>query len=196
MKRNRDPLALSGHWHVDCRIEAELPEDNLVGTRFLANAAASALALGAVLFAGWLGYLSLSLQYQVRDWEQRIKDNRAEMLDVQRMQREYATAAMKIDQAHALVRPQFFVSGLIADIGRTRPEPLVLDVVDWNDTGIVIRGSLRATSEQAAAMLGQYVKTLTTDEKIGPLFRRIQLTDLDRSSAGEALRFEISFLLK
>lgn len=107
MTRNRDPLALSAHWHVDCRIEAELPEDNLVGTRFLINVVCSAVAFGALLFVGWLGYLNLSLRYQIRDWEQRIKDNRAEVLDIQRMQRDYATEAAKIDQAYALVRPEF-----------------------------------------------------------------------------------------
>ena len=61
-----------------------MPEDNIVGTRFLINVLFSALALAALLFAGWLGYLSLSLRYQVRDWEQRIKDNRAAVRDIQR----------------------------------------------------------------------------------------------------------------
>ena len=32
MARNqsRDPLVLSPHWHVDCRLPAELPDDRVV----------------------------------------------------------------------------------------------------------------------------------------------------------------------
>ena len=37
MSRSKDPLQLSGHWHIDYRIESELPEDTVVGKRFLAG---------------------------------------------------------------------------------------------------------------------------------------------------------------
>src|SRR3954471_12202089 len=120
MSPKRDPLALSPHWHVDCRIEAELPEDTLIGTRFLVHAIFGGVAFAALLFSGWLGYVTMSLRHEVRDWEQRIHDNNAEVLEIQRMQRDYAAEAIKIDQAHALVKPQFFISGFIANLGRTR----------------------------------------------------------------------------
>jgi hypothetical protein len=191
MSRNRDPLGLTPHWHVDCRLVTELPEDNIVGTRFLINVVFSAVAVAALLFTGWLGYLSLSLRHQVRDWEQRIKDNRAEVRDIQRMQQEYAVEAAKIDQAYQLVRPQFYISGLIADLGRTRPDPVVIDIVDWNDIGIVVRGTLRATKQQATDSLNTYVKRLAADEKLGPLFERIQLKDFDPGETGEATKFEL-----
>src|SRR5262245_2174560 len=143
MKRNRDPLVLGPHWHVDCRIEAELPEDNVIGKRFLINVLFGAVAIGMMLFTGWLAYVTFSLRYQIHDWEQRIKDNRAEVLDIQRMQREYTAESAKIDQAYTLVHPQLYVSGLIADFGRTRPEAVMIDFIDWNDSGVVVRGSLR-----------------------------------------------------
>jgi hypothetical protein len=81
---------------VDCRIEAELPEDTIVGTRFLINVVFTALALTAFLYTGWLGYVNLNLRRQIRDWELRINENRAEVRDIQRMQQEYATEAAKI----------------------------------------------------------------------------------------------------
>ncbi len=193
MTRNRNTVAQGSHWHVDCRLVADLPEDNVVGTRFLINVVFSAVALAALLFTGWLGYLSLNLRHQIRDWEQRIRENRAEMLDIQRMQREYAVEAAKVDQAHTLVRPEYFVAGLIGDLGRTRPEPVVVDIIEWNDAGIILRGHMRESPERATQILGDYVRTLMRDEKIGPLFREIVLTDLDRGSSGDALKFEISF---
>lgn len=197
MNRERDPLGLSGHWHADVRLVAELPEDNVVGTRFLINVVFSAVTLGLLLFAGWLGYLNSSLRHQIRDWEQRIVDNRAEVADIKHMQREYAVEAAKIDQAYALVKPQLFVSGFVTDLGRTRPEQVVIDTIEWTDAGILVRGNVRENSQRATLLLGNYAKQLVKDEKIGPLFREIVLTSLDRgSNAGELLNFELAFRLK
>lgn len=197
MSRSRDPLALSPHWHLDCRIEAELPEDTVVGRRFAINAAFSAAALGVALFAGYYGFVAMSLSREINDWEKRISENRAEVSDIQRMQRDYSAEAVKVDQAYGLVRPQFFVSEFIANIGRTRPERMAIDLIEWNDAGVVVRGNLRGErSDRATELLGGYVDQLRRDPKIGPIFRDIQLTDLDRGSTGETLRFEIKFSLK
>jgi hypothetical protein len=196
MSRSRDPLSLSPHWHVDCRIEAELPEDNVIGTRFLVNIIFTATAFAVLLYTGWLGYTNVSLRHQIRDWELRIIENRAEMIDIQRMQRDYAVEAAKIDQAYALLRPQLFVSGFIASLGRTRPELVAIDIIEWNETGVVVRGSVREKSERATRLLGGYVEQLRRDDRVAPLFRDIGLTDVDRGSSGETLRFEIVFHLK
>lgn len=196
MKRTRDPLGLSPHWHVDLRLETELPEDTVIGTRFLVHAAFSAVALTAVVFAGYQGAIAFSLSHQIQDWEKRINDNRAEVADITRMQREYSTEAVKIDQAYALARSQLFVSEFIANVGRTRPERIAIDLIEWNDGGVLLRGNLRERSDRATELLGGYIDQLRRDAKIGPLFREIILTDLDRGVSGETLRFEIKFSMK
>lgn len=196
MKRTRDPLGLSPHWHVDLRLETELPEDTVIGTRFLVHAAFSAVALTAVVFAGYQGAIALSLSHQIQDWEKRINDNRAEVADITRMQREYSTEAVKIDQAYALVRPHLFVSEFIDNLGRTRPDRIAIDLIEWNDGGVLLRGNLRERSDRATELLGGYIDQLRRDKKIGPLFREIILTDLDRGVSGETLRFEIKFSMK
>jgi hypothetical protein len=184
------------HWHIDCRIESELPEDNIVGTRFLINALCGALAVAALLFTGWLGYLDLSTRRQTRDWEQRISDNRGEVRDIKRMQGEYALEAAKIDEAYKLIKPQFYVSGFIANVGRTRPAQLGIDAIEWNDLTILMRGSIREKSERATLLLGNYVKALGKDGAISPLFREIRLTGFDRGTADDVINFEIAFYLK
>ena len=197
MSRERDPIGLSPHWHVDVRLVAELPEDNVVGTRFLINVVFSAVALGMLLYAGWMVALNRSLHQQIGDWEQRIVDNRAEVADIKHMQREYAVESAKIDQAYTLVKPTLFVSGFVADLGRTRPEQVVIDTIEWTEGGVIVRGNVRENSQRATLLLGNYAKQLVRDEKIGPLFREIVLTSLDRgNNAGELLNFELTFRLK
>jgi hypothetical protein len=193
-RSSRDPLALTPHWHFDCRIEADLPEDTIVGTRFLINVIGSAIALAALLFAGFLGYQVLSLRNQVADLERRISDHRTEVRDIQRMQTDYAAEAAKIDQAYELVKPEFNVSEFVAHIGQTRPDQMGIDMIEWNDSGVVVRGNLKERSERASRLLGGYVEQLRKDPKITPRFR-VDLTDLDRGSTGDVLRFEIMFRL-
>jgi hypothetical protein len=196
MSRERDPLAPSPHWRIDVRLVAELPEDTVVGTRFLVNVLFCALALAALLFTGWLVYLDLNLRAQIRDWELRISDMRPEVRDVQRMQVEYAAATAKIDQAWKLVRPRLRVYEFITNLGRTRPDPMAIDIIEWNEAGVVVRGGVQASSEQATGILGDWVRRLNRDEQIGPLFASIQSTDLSRGAADGAFKFEITFRFK
>lgn len=196
MSKNPDVTGLVAHWHIDCRIVSELPEDTIVGRRFLINTLFGALAFASLLFTGWLGYLDLSTRRQTSDWEQRINDNRAEVRDIQRMQREYAVEAAKIDEAYKLIKPQFFVSGFIASVGHSRPAQLVIDAIEWTDVTIIMRGSVHEKSERASLTLGNYVKTLAKDETMSPLFREIRLTGFDRGSSDDVINFEIAFYLK
>ncbi len=197
MSRERDPLGLTPHWHVDIRLVAELPEDNVVGTRFLINAAFSAVTVAVLLFTGWLGAKNWSLRHEITGWEQKISDNRAEVADIKLWQREYSVEAAKIDQAYALMKPAFHVAELIGEIGRTRPDQIAIDTIDRSEGGIFVRGSVRENSQRATLLLSNYVKQLVRDEKIGPLFREIALSSLERGiNEGVELKFEITFRLK
>ena len=196
MSKNPNATGSAAYWHIDCRLVGELPEDTIVGRRFLTNTLFGALAFSSLIFTGWLGYLDLSMRRQTGDWEQRINDNRAEVRDIQRMQREYAVEAAKIDEAYKLIKPQFFVSGFIATLGRLRSAQLVIDAIEWTDVTIIMRGSVHEKSERASLTLGNYVKTLAKDETMNPLFREIRLTAFDRGSSDDVINFEIAFYLK
>ena len=196
MNKSPETSGPVAYWHVDCRIVAELPEDTVIGRRFLTNTIFGALAFAALLFTGWLGYLDLNTRRQTNDWEQRINDNRAEVRDIQRMQREYAVEAAKIDEACKLIKPQFYVSGFIVSVGRLRPPQAVIDAIEWTDVTIIMRGSVREKSERASLTLGNYVKALAKDEALSPLFREVRLTGFDRGSSDDVINFEIAFYLK
>jgi hypothetical protein len=196
MKPSRDPLGLMPHWHVDCRLEAELPEDNLIGTRFLINALFSAVAAAALLFTGWLAYLDLSLRSQIVDWDRRIRDNAAEVRDIQRMQREFAIEATKIDQAYTLIRPRLLVGDFLARIALTRPEQMTIDNIEWNEAGVVIRGTFSEKSETGSKRLGEYGDLLKRDPKLAPIFRDVQMTDITRLPDATGWKFETQMMLK
>src|SRR6476619_2950288 len=137
MSRGRDPLRLSSHWHVDCRIETDLPEDNIIGAYFLINTALSGLAFGTVLVLAWMTYHTVQLRTQIKAWDQRIAESRTEVKEIQKMQREYVAEAAKIDRAYEAVRPTLFVTEFLEVLGSTLPPQVTVDMVEWNESGIV-----------------------------------------------------------
>jgi hypothetical protein len=180
---------------VDLRLVAELPEDNLVGTRFLVHVVFCAVAVAAVISAGYFGYRDYKLRREISDWEQRIKDSAAEVGEIQAMSKKYDLEAAKIKQAWELVRPQLRIHDFLTDLGRTRPELLFIDIVEWNESGIVVRCNIRESSERATFILGNYVKLLNRDEKIGALFN-VMSTDLSRGTNDGVFKFELTFRFK
>jgi Tfp pilus assembly protein PilN len=197
MNRRREPLRLGSHWHVDCRIEAELPEDSVVSLHFFANALCGTLALGAMLFVGWLGYQNFSLRQQIGSWEKRIAKTAAEVSTIQQMQREYVAAASRIDQAYGTIRPVFQVSSFIEVLGRTLPPEVTVDMVEWTDAGVSVRGYLREPATKASDLLGTYVEILRKDQRITPYFQGVRLTSIEEAKGNRELQsFSLRFTLK
>jgi hypothetical protein len=197
MTRRRDPLRLGSHWHVDCRLEAELPDDNIVSLNFFANALFGSFALALMLFTGWLGYKAFNLHQQTKNWERGIAESASEVREIQVLQREYVTEASKIDQAYGTIRPKLNISDFVAALSRTLPSEVTVDMVEWNESGIVVRGYLREPIQKASGLLGDYVDVLRKHEKIAPNFQEIRLTGIERAKGNEELQsFGLKFGLK
>lgn len=197
MTRGRDRLFLAPNWHVDCRLVAELPEDSVVGVRFITYAISCAIAFAAVLFTGWYAYADFSLRQQIYDWNQRLESDHWDVVEILRLQRFYEIEAKKIESAYREIRSPFLLSQFLSDLGRTIPDRMLIDSVDYGDAKTVIRGRLREAPDLASRLVGSYVNKLRTDPAIGPYFSSITITGLDRSGEDEQMmNYEITFRLK
>ncbi len=196
MAKTRKTLETSLPWHVDCRLTEELPEDNIVRRSFLATAAAGSLALLLLLLGCWLLYLGHSYQSDTAYWEQRIATGREEKDRLKNLQHRLLLESIKIDRAYALVHAPYAVHQLVQQLGRTRPERVTINRIESSDTAVVIRGGLAEPSERASRLMGGYVEALRADPVIGPLFREITLTGLDRADGSARLSFEIVLKFK
>jgi hypothetical protein len=197
MTRGRDRLFLAPNWHVDCRLVAELPEDSVVGVRFITYAVSCAIALAAVLFTGWYAYADFSLRQQIDDWNQRLEGDHWDVVEILRLQRFYEIEAKKIGSAYKEIRSPFLISGFLSDLGRTIPDRMLIDSIDFGDGKTVVRGRLREAPDLASRLVGGYVSKLRTDPAIGLYFTSINITGLDRSTEDEQMMsYEITFRLK
>jgi hypothetical protein len=180
-------ISLSPNWHVDCRLVVELPEDSVVGVKFTIFAVSCVIALSAVLFTGYLGYLDLNVRHQINDWNAKIEEDKWEVIAIRIRQRNYETESKKIESAYAEMKNPVFISGFISELGRTLPEHMVVNSIAWNEGTVVVRGDLRASSERASMILGDFVDKLRADPEIGPHFNSINLTGAERSKDDEQL---------
>jgi hypothetical protein len=126
----------------------------------------------------------------------RIADSRVEVAAIRQMQLDYIAAASKIELAHKLIKSRLFVFQFTTELGRTRPEQMVINTIESNDAGIVVRGTLGESSERATLLISRYVDQLAKDPDIGPRFKKdgINVTSFESNPATHQQNFEITFL--
>jgi hypothetical protein len=187
MMLSRERLSLSPNWHIDCRLVVELPEDSVVGVRFTIFAVSCVIAISAVLFTGYLGYLDLNIRHQINDWNAKIEEDKWEVIAIRIRQRNYETESKKVESAYAEMKNPIFISGFISELGHTLPDHMTVNSIDWKEGTVVVRGDLRETSERASMILGGFLDKLRADPEIGPHFNSINLTGAERSKDDEQL---------
>lgn len=192
----RDDAASQGPWRIDCRLSAQLPSNDLVRRRFVANTIAATLAMAALMFTGWQLYSGYSLASDTADWEQRIADKKKETDALNLTTRNLTAASDKLDHAYALMAAPYQVSELLLSLGRARPASMRIETISSFDAGLVIRGSLNEPSDRARNTLRQYMEELRRDATIKAVFASITQTSFDRREGAEAFNFELTFKLK
>ncbi len=192
----RENDTYQGPWHLDTRLSAQLPSNDLVRRRFLANAVAVTLAACVLVLTFWQLYLGRALTTDSNYWEQRLMDNRRAVVALNYDTKTLANKSARLDYAYDLMGARYQVSDLIFSLGRSRPANMRIDLIDITDAAVTMRGALREPSEQASRTLRAYVESLRRNPEIGPLFASIALTSLDRQDSVEDLTFEVTFRAK
>ena len=195
MSKSRDPLALSPHWHVDCSLVAELPDDRVVSGRFLINLPFGAITLVLLVLVGLNLANFLSLRFNITDWNRRLSDSRVELASIKQMQREYVGTAKKIEMAHTLLKGRLMVYAFMTELGRTRPDQMVMNDIEATGSSIVVRGTLGESSEQATLLIGKFVEQMRRDPEIAPYFRKdnINVTSFEFNRTTGLQDFELTF---
>jgi hypothetical protein len=195
MKSER--IFLGPNWHVDCRLVAELPEDSVVGIRFITYAISCGIALSVMLFTGWYVYTDINLRHQIDEANLHLEDDRWEVIEITRLQHFYEQESRKIESAYKEMRNPILISGFISQLGRTLPERMVVDDIDYTDSIFVVKGRIRESSEHASVSLGDFLESLRKNPEVGPHCSSINVTALDRSfEDDQMMTFTVTFKLK
>ncbi len=181
-----------GPWHLDCRMSAQLPSDDLVRGRFIINLIFASLAGAVLLFAVWEVYLGGSLSSQIDYWQEQITSHRRQFAELNLATRKLEGKVARLDEAYNLMAAPYQVSDLVLNLGRTRLPRMSFTSINGFPNGVVLRGKLQESSGPAAQTLRRYVDTLRKDPAVGPLFTTIALVSMDRDENNGVMSFEIA----
>lgn len=181
-----------GDWRLDFRVIDDLPEDSIIGRKFIINAVAGLFAAAALLALAWSAYGLWISRAGIEDWKARIANAGPELKEVERLQRSYVLATQRLDEIHRLMHNPIPITVLVAELGRTLPPIVSVDMIESMDGEIVVRGTLEAGSEEASRLIGNYVRGLSNNPVIGPHFKEIKLSGLERFDDEDGLSFEFT----
>ena len=196
MPRKPSEIDLGPYWHYDFREVASLPEDRVVRVRFLANTLAGLIALAMVTLIGWQLFMSYSYSVQLRFWDREIVLHSEEYDQLLLLLRDYMAESAKIEEAHKIIYSPLVASDLLVDIGRTLPDAMSVDGVEYSVDLVTIRGGVVAPPERVSSVLGQYLNTLKADPRIGALFNDISAPGFGRDERGGRYTFVIQLRLR
>jgi hypothetical protein len=195
-KDPKDNDSYQGPWHIDCRLSGNLPSNDLVRSRFMANTIAGTMAAAALMIVCWQLYQGNALRSEISYWTQRIQENQSQADELKALTRTLGEQTAKLDQAYALVANPYVLSDLVMAFGRTRIDRMTIESINGFTGGVVLRGTLRSPSEQATQQLRAYVETLKRDKELAAIFGTVALTSLDRTEGDSALTFEVACKLR
>ncbi len=196
MPRRANDLDLEPNWHLDFRDLATLPEDRVVRVRFLINTCAAAVTLILLTLLGLQLFRRAAIAEPLRFWNEQIGSHRREYEELQLTLRDYMNEAGKVKDAYEIVHSRFVPSDFILALGRTLPDRMTVDMIEYADQVVTVRGTLAEPPERASRVLGRYVEALHNDQVIGPLFADISAPSLDRTKQENLFNFVMVLRLR
>jgi hypothetical protein len=183
-------------WHFDCRLSKELPDDTPVRGRFLANVLAATMAVVVIYYAAINLYAFSISRTEISYWQNHLQQNRAQLEDLQKVIASIQRGGRRLDDVHRLTHTSLPITEFIQEIGRSRPANIRIDMIEYHDNVVYIRGGLRESSQRTTAMLSQYVAELRANPRLKPLFSQIVQTSMERNVQASTHSFEIVLRLQ
>lgn len=182
-------------WHLDFRDVSRLPDVKPIRTSFFINGISVLIAAFVLMNFGKQELELYNLRSQVDDWEAQIaSDGPASAVAVQNF-RKFQAEEKKIEEVKAFLVSQIQPSVFLMRLGEILPEKIIIESVDWRSGIIRLTGSVSGAPDQASGYASNMVKVLTTDEKLGPLFSEVSLTNLSRNPVTGLLALDIQMKL-
>ncbi len=191
MARNRDPLSLSPNWHLDLRLEAELPEDNVVRTRFVVGALFGTAAVVSLLLLAWVGYTRANLRVEIASWDRIAEESKSSVQEVELMRTEFEAEALKIEKAAKIVKGRVLFSEFVANLGQSLPAGVMIDQIQLTEEGLLLTGQVVSNAE-----FTRYMAALKQNPRFAAAFAEIKQKSFGSARNGTTFVFEIVFRLK
>lgn len=178
-------------WHPNLRNEANLPDTKVVRTAFFVNGAAMLVAIALALYQGIQEWKLHEVNKQITDWQRQIDRDTKQSTDAVALFQDFKAQEAKTREVSDFVASKPIVSAIILRLGQITPKKIAMDALDFRDTGVSIKATVKGAPDRASGDASAYEKQLRTDKMLGPMFSDVNLLTMNRNTTTGRLVIEI-----
>ena len=178
-------------WHPNLRIVEGLPDTKVVRTAFFVNGAAMLVAIALALYLGIQEWKIYEVNKQIADWQRQIDRDTKQSNEAVALYQDFKLQEAKAKEVADFVASKPILSVIILRLGAITPKKIALDGLDFRDTGVSIKATVKGAPDRASGDASAYEKQLRADKVLGPMFTDVNLLTMVRNPTTGRLLIEI-----
>lgn len=199
LKKSSDPSSsgLVSAWHPNFRNVERLPDTKVVRTAFFLNGMAVSVAVALAIYAGYSEYGLSALRAETENAQNAIQANKPASDQAVALFKKFQEEERKIFALRDFLAPtRFAFSDFILHLGDGLPQAVKIYSIDSKSNGVILRGGIDGTPDEASGRAIAYVEDLKKNETVSKLFESVSLTNIVRDPTSGRMQFVIDLKLK
>ena len=186
-KPEADAVSEMPPWHPNLRNFARLPDTKVVRTAFFINGAAIFITIGLLLWFAFQEYKIHNLDRQIADWDRQINRDKKDSDQYIALYAKFLAEQARINEVDAFLKSRPAVSQMLMHLGETLPKDIALDAYEQQTAGLVLRGSVRGTPDEASGYATSYLDQLRADKILAVYFDEVSFAGagITRTTTGK-----------
>jgi hypothetical protein len=181
-------------WHPNFRDYKKLPDVKVVRTAFFINGAAILVAVSLAIFFGFREWQLRVLHAQLAQVQAQIDRDKRSSDSAIALFKKFQAEEAKTLEVDTFVKSKPVISTMILRLAQTLPSNIALDSMDFRDTGLTLRLSVRGDSTAASGYAAAYLEQLRADKELN-LFEEVTFTNTPMRNPATG-RMSVEFLLR
>jgi hypothetical protein len=178
-------------WHPNLRIVESLPDTKVVRTAFFVNGIAMVITIALALYLGIQEWKLHEVNKQIADWQRQIDRDKKQSEDAVKLYHDFKLEEAKTSEVVDFMESKPVLSDIILRLGAVTPKKIALDSLDFRETGVSIRATVKGAPDHASGDASAYEKQLRADKVLGPMFEDVNLLTMRKNVTTNRLVIEI-----
>jgi Tfp pilus assembly protein PilN len=165
-------------WHPDIRIVGSLPDTKVVRTAFFVN---GGFALVAAILLIWFAVDEWKLHEvnkEIDDWQHQIDQNQRQSAEAVHTYKDFKMEQTKTDEVADFMASRPVLSSIILRLGAITPKKIALDSLDFRETGLALRATIKGAPDRSTTDATAYEKQLKNDKVLSVLFGTVDTQNI------------------
>lgn len=190
-RKSDSASSASPSWHPNLRIAEQLPDTKVVRTAFFINSVGAVLAIVPALFLGHQQLTLHGINKQISEWQHTIDQDKKESQGAVTLYGQFKAEQAKANEVVDFVASKPALSDIILRLGSITPKKIAFDALDFKDTGITVKATIKGAPDPGAGIASAYEKQLRSDKVLGSMFSDVNLLGMAKNPVSNRLTITI-----